>query len=76
MHHNTLLEDGRVVTEPLFRRLVDEEMGVLQTTLGDSRFSGGEFARAIELFTTMSTSDSFEPFLTIPAYQHIVQTVD
>jgi hypothetical protein len=51
-------------------------MGALQTTLGDSLFSVGEFSRAIELFTTMSTSDSFEPFLTIPAYRHIVRTVD
>jgi malate synthase len=76
MRHGAELDDGRVVTESLFRNLVDEEMGALQTALGESRFSDGEFARAIELFTTMSTSDSFEPFLTIPAYQHIVRTVD
>ena len=76
MRHNAQLEDGRVVTEPLFQGLVDEEMGALQTSLGDSRFSDGEFARAIDLFTTMSASDSFEPFLTIPAYRHIVRTVD
>lgn len=76
MHHNAQLEDGRVITEPLFRHMVDEEMGALQRALGDSRFSDGEFSRAIELFTTMSSSDYFEPFLTIPAYRHIVKTVD
>ena len=76
MHHDAQLEDGRVITEPLFRSLVDEEMGALQTTLGDIRFSGGEFARAIDLFTTMSASETFEAFLTIPAYRHIVKTSD
>ena len=76
MHHGATLDDGRVVTEPLFRGLVDEEMGALNRTLGDIRFAGGEFTRAIDLFTTMSASDIFEDFLTIPAYRHIVRTVD
>jgi len=76
MRHSATLDDGRAITESLFRQLVDEEMGALQAALGDIRYAGGEFDRAIQLFTTMSTSDDFEPFLTIPAYRHIVKTVD
>ena len=76
MRHGAQLDDGRVITEALFRSLVDEEMGVLQKSLGDIRFAGGEFTRATELFTDMSSWETFEAFLTIPAYQHIVKTDD
>jgi len=76
LHHGARLEDGRVVTGPLFHRLLDDEMGVLQATLGEARFSGGAFDRAGDLFTTMSTSETFEPFLTVPAYPHLVRTAD
>jgi len=76
MRHGAQLDDGRVITETLFRSLVDEEMGILQKFLGDIRFAGGEFTCATELFTEMSSSETFEAFLTIPACQHIVKTDD
>jgi malate synthase len=76
MRHGAELDDGRTITEALFRTFVDEEMGALQKSLGDIRFAGGAFDQAINLFTDMSSSESFADFLTIPAYQHIVQTDD
>jgi malate synthase len=76
LHHGARLDDGRLITRALFGHLLDEEMDGLCRTLGDARFAGGAFERAIGLFAAMSTSASFEPFLTIPAYRHIVRTTD
>ena len=39
--------------------------------VGEERFAAGRFKEAIELFRKMSTSESFEAFLTIPAYRKI-----
>lgn len=69
IRHEASLEDGRQVTPELFRRALDEEMSALQTTLGEERWRGGRFAEARRLFEEISTSESFEEFLTIPAYE-------
>ena len=76
LHHGARLEDGRLITRALFGHLVDEEMESLRKTLGGARFTGGAFEPAIELFASMSASETFESFLTIPAYRHIVRTTD
>jgi len=63
------LADGREVTPALFRQLLDDEMAALRQTLPAEAFERGRFAEAIRIFTDMSLSDSFEEFLTLPAYR-------
>jgi malate synthase len=58
------LEDGRTVDGKLFASLLAEET---------QRLKGGRFPEAIDIFTTMSTSPEFEEFLTLPAYERILQ---
>ena len=65
------LNDGTVVTRPLFDRLLADEMTKLREALGREAFDQGRFAEAIDLFTRLSTSDKLEPFLTLPAYRLI-----
>ena len=60
IRHQATLADGREVTPELFRRLLAEEM---------APFSGGRFVDAIRLFSEMSLSETFEEFLTLPAYR-------
>jgi len=67
--HKADLDDGRLVTADLFRQLLDEEMAGLQQTLPAAAFEGGRFAEAVAIFTEMSLADSFEEFLTLPAYR-------
>jgi malate synthase len=69
IHYGAALDDGRVVTSDLFRRLLDEEMKALLDTLGGARFETGRFAAAIALFDQLSTASTFEEFLTLPAYE-------
>lgn len=61
-----VLEDGRKVTADLVRSLVPEELAKIKA----GGFEG-KFDRAAEIFTTMSTQDAFEEFLTLPLYEEI-----
>jgi malate synthase len=69
IRHGAALDDGRKVTPELFKALLDEEMAGLRQVLPASAFSGGRFAEAVAIFTEMSLSETFEEFLTLPAYR-------
>jgi malate synthase len=66
------LENGRKVTRAFFETCVREEMERVREEVGAERFASGRFKEAIDLFRKMSTSRTFETFLTLPAYQKIV----
>ena len=68
LKHGAQLNDGRVIDRALFDQLLSEEIDGLQQELGEERFSGGRFDEAIALFADLSTSETFEEFLTLPAY--------
>jgi malate synthase len=74
--HGAILEDRRKVTVELFREALAGEMASIRAQLGDARFDGGKFARAIELFDAMITADELPPFLTLAAYGDLVQLTD
>ena len=61
-----VLEDGRKVSAELVRAYVPEELAKIKA----GGFEG-QFDRAAEIFTRMSTQDSFEEFLTLPLYEEI-----
>jgi malate synthase len=67
MRHKAKLADGRVVTPDLFKATLDDEMARVRAPVGE----GGRFDEAIDLFAKMSLSDTFEEFLTLPAYRLI-----
>ena len=64
----TTLADGRAVTMALYRQLAAEEVGRLRERMGDE---AGHFELAARLFDELATSDEFEEFLTLRAYQHL-----
>ena len=61
-----VLADGRKVTAALVKQLVPEELAKIKA----GGFIG-KFDRAAEIFTQMSTQESFEEFLTLPLYEEI-----
>ena len=69
--YGALLDDGAPVTLELFDELLHDEMEELRGALGAEAFEGGRFDEAIDLFRRLSTSDTLEPFLTVPAYKLI-----
>jgi malate synthase len=69
LHLHASLDGGEPLTEERFTATLDEEMSGLVTALGADRFSKGRFQEARDLFARLCTSDHFEEFLTIPAYE-------
>ncbi len=71
LHHKATLSDGRTVTPDLFRATLADEMVKVRAAVGEAAFTGGRFDEAIDLFSKMSLSETFEEFLTLPAYRLI-----
>jgi malate synthase len=71
IHHHAALDDGRPVTADLFRKALGEEMSALRASLGEARFGdpAARFGDAVALFERLSTSETLDDFLTIPAYE-------
>lgn len=47
-------------------------MAKLRKQKGDERYFGGHFEEARGLFSRFSTSEELSDFLTVPAYEYIV----
>ncbi len=70
-HPKGILEDGRKITIELFHTIMDEEMAALRAGKGEPRYSTENLERAARLFDSISTSDQFVDFLTLPAYAEL-----
>lgn len=70
-HPKGILEDGRKVTAELFGELLEEELKAIRERVGAERFDQGQYILAKTLFSDMTTSTTFEDFLTIPSYAHL-----
>ena len=68
VRHGAALEDGRTVSRPLVRELLASEMAALCAELGVDRFERGRYGDAIALIERLVLSESFDEFLTLPAY--------
>jgi malate synthase len=71
VHHRARLEDGAVVDAAHVRAVVEDEMRHVEQEVGSERFRNGRFAEACDLFLGLSTAETLEEFLTIPAYGRI-----
>ncbi|WP_054179800.1 malate synthase A [Trabulsiella odontotermitis] len=69
IHHEKTLSNGKPVTRELFRQMLKEEMRVIQTELGEARYSSGRFDDAARLMEEITTSDELIDFLTLPGYR-------
>jgi malate synthase len=66
-----VFDDGTVVTEELFRQVLDEELEKIKDLVGEERYRNDEFGKAAELFDRISTDDDFVEFLTYPGYEYL-----
>jgi len=62
---------GAPVTAERLAAVIDDEMKTIRAEVGDARFTEGKFDLARQLFESISTADTLEDFLTLPAYDHI-----
>ena len=71
IRHGCKLENGEKINTNYFVQILKEEIVAIKQEIGESRFNGGEFILASKLFKSMITSENFDEFLTLPAYEHI-----
>src|SRR5581483_4492314 len=64
IHHDAHLDDGRAVTAELYERIRDEEVPSIR---------GPHVARAAAIFDRLTLNDELADFLTIPAYEELLQ---
>jgi malate synthase len=70
-HPNGKLDDGRKVTAELVRTWLREELNKLEAQVGDAAYAKGNYEHAGRLVDTIATAESFETFITLPAYNAI-----
>ena len=71
VHHGARTSDGRLVSEGRFDGLLTDELDRIQCEVGATRLATGVFPTAARLFAEMIQQDTFDEFLTLPAYEHL-----
>jgi len=69
IRHGARTDDGEPITRERYEALQREELARIETEVGAERFANGHFQAAAQLFARMITSDEFDEFLTLPAYE-------
>jgi len=69
LHHGARTSDGAAVTVARFDRLLSAELDRIHGEVGAARLTQGVFPSAARLFEQMIKSETFDEFLTLPAYE-------
>jgi len=69
LHHDARTSDGQPVSVERFDRLLSEELGRIHEEVGAARLTNGVFPSAARLFEQMIKRETFDEFLTLPAYE-------
>jgi len=69
IRHGARTSDGQLVTVERFDRLLMEELSRIHDEVGPARLASGVFPSAARLFEQMTKRETFDEFLTLPAYE-------
>ncbi len=69
LHHGARTADGQPITLERFDRLMMAELDRIHAEVGAARLTQGVFPSAARLFERMTKSETFDEFLTLPAYE-------
>jgi malate synthase len=69
LRHGARTSDGVPVSIERFDRLLSAELDRIHDEVGAPRLSNGVFPTAARLFEQMTKSETFDEFLTLPAYE-------
>jgi malate synthase len=69
LRHQACSADGRVISEARFNQTLSEEIERIHAEVGGARMLAGVFPSAARLFAAMVSSETFDEFLTLPAYE-------
>ena len=69
LKHKAKTVEGEQITKEYFNKLLQEELQKIKLNVGEENYNNSKFNEASDIFNTISTSDNFEEFLTLPAYK-------
>ncbi|HEY1724817.1 MAG TPA: malate synthase A [Steroidobacteraceae bacterium] len=69
VQHRACAVDGHEITLERFDRTLTQEIERIHTEVGGARMLAGVFPSAARLLSAMVDSDTFDEFLTLPAYE-------
>jgi len=69
LRHGARTSDGQPVTVERFDRLLSAELDRIHEEVGAARLTHGVFPTAARLFEQMTKRETFDEFLTLPAYE-------
>jgi malate synthase len=69
LRHGAQTEDGKPITIERFDRALSDEIERIHREVGGARMLAGVFPSAARLFAGMVTNETFDEFLTLPAYE-------
>ena len=67
--HEARTDDGAAISLARFERTLTEEIERIHAEVGGARMLAGLFPSAARLFYAMVTNETFDEFLTLPAYE-------
>jgi malate synthase len=73
VHNGVVTAEGVAITPEYVRRIEDEELAKVRTTIGEDAFARGRYGEAKELFESVALADDFVDFLTLPAYERLAE---
>ncbi|MET9551759.1 malate synthase A [Streptomyces sp. NPDC006645] len=66
-----VFENGETATADLARRIAADELTAIRTEIGEEAFTTGKWQQAHDLLLTVALDESYEDFLTLPAYEQL-----
>ncbi len=73
VHNEVRTESGEIITEDMVRHLLDDELETIRESLPAEEWAARRFDDARTLVESVALSDAFVEFLTIPAYDLLVE---
>ncbi|QQS14274.1 MAG: malate synthase A [Rhodospirillales bacterium] len=73
VRHGQKLDDGRAITKELVRAIVREELDKVKARMGEAAYAASRHEDAAQLMIDLVEQPVFHEFLTLPAYQRIIE---
>lgn len=66
-----VFETGETATADLARKIAADELTAIRTEIGPEAFTAGKWQQAHDLLLTVALDETYEDFLTLPAYEQL-----
>ncbi|MCL1050405.1 malate synthase A [Shewanella abyssi] len=70
--HQQQLSNGTIVTKPLFKEMLLQELAQVKEEVGADRFTHGRFTEAAVILEQTTTADELVDFITQPGYELLI----